>query len=364
MNSKKITPVILCGGSGTRLWPLSRERTPKQMLKLLGERTMLQMTAARVSGPDRFAPPIVVAKESHADDIDAQFADIGCRIGHLVLEPSARNTAAAIALAALVADDNDLLLVLPSDHLIADSAAFLAAVGDAATLAEQDWIVTFGIRPAYPETGYGYIRRGEGLGAGAFRAEAFMEKPDLATASAYVADGRYDWNGGIFLFRAGAMREALEKFASDILSQVRAALDGAVTAGNRIKPDTEAFAVVRKDSIDYAVMERADKIAVVPVDIGWSDIGSWDAIFDLVDKDERGNHLSGDALAIDSDGCMIRAEKRLVVAAGVKDLVIIETGDAILILPRGQTQLTKNAVEALKKRDHPALERSDQDRAS
>lgn len=351
-----ITPVLLSGGSGTRLWPLSREGRPKQLLPLLGPETMLQMTARRVSDAGRFGPPIVVAKAAHADLIDDQFAAAGLRGATLILEPCGRNTAAAIALAALSTEPGAQLLVLPSDHLIADQSAFLAAVDRAAASADAGWIVTFGIRPDHPETGYGYIRQGEELGPGVFRARTFVEKPDRETASDFVESGEYHWNGGIFLFRAGDMLAELERHAPDILAGVRAALVPVDCSGNRIVPDRDAFAAVRSQSIDHAVMEQAGKVAVVPVDMGWSDVGSWDAIAANSTRDVDGNVTTGEVVAIDSRNCMFRSEGRLIVAAGVSDLMVIETADAILILPRGETQRTKDAVEILRQRGHPSLD--------
>lgn len=351
-----ITPVLLSGGSGTRLWPLSRESRPKQLLPLLGPETMLQMTARRVADANRFGPPVVVAKAAHAELIDEQLAAAGLPEATLILEPCGRNTAAAIALAALSADPDALLLVLPSDHLIANEPAFLAAVDRAAAFAEAGWIVTFGIRPDHPETGYGYIRQGEPLGPGAFRARAFVEKPNRESASVFVESGEYHWNGGIFLFRARDMLTELERHAPDILAGVRAALDAAQGSGRRLVPDEPAFADVRAQSIDHAVMERAEKVAVVPVDMGWSDVGSWDAIAANSVRDDDGNVTAGEVLAIDSRNCMLRSEGRLIVAAGVSDLMVIETADAILILPRGETQRTKDAVEILRQCGHPSLD--------
>jgi mannose-1-phosphate guanylyltransferase/mannose-1-phosphate guanylyltransferase/mannose-6-phosphate isomerase len=352
----QITPVLLSGGSGTRLWPLSREARPKQLLPLLGEDTMLQMTAARVSEGPRFGPLVVVARAAHADLVEEQLQANGVAVETVILEPKPRNTAAAIALAALATQADAILLVLPSDHLIKDQAGFLAAVDRARSLAEQGWIVTFGIRPDHPETGYGYILQGEPLGEGAFAAEAFVEKPDAVTARAYVDAGTYHWNGGIFMFRADAMLAALGEHAPDILDGTRSAWEKSQSQGIKVFPDPDAFGSVRSQSIDHAVMERAAKVAVVPVEMGWSDVGSWDAIAASSPCDADGNVLTGDVLAIASRNCLVRSEKRLVVVAGVEDLVVIETGDAILILPKGESQRTKDAVEALRQRNHPTLD--------
>ena len=234
-----------------------------------------------------FAAPLVIANERHAEAVEAQLREVGLAAGALILEPVGRNTAPAIALAALTAAPDDLLLVLPSDHVIADVAAFHAAVRIAAPLAAEGWLVTFGIRPDRPETGYGYIKRGEPLGAGAFAAERFVEKPDRATAEAYLADGGYDWNGGIFLMRADHYLAELGRHAPEMLAAARAAMEGARREGDRIVPDADAFAASPAQSIDYAVMEKAERVAVVPVAMGWSDVGSWDALHALAERDER-----------------------------------------------------------------------------
>lgn len=347
MSDARITPVILSGGSGTRLWPLSREAKPKQFLALTGERTMLQLTADRVADASVFEPAIVVASERHADEIAAQLAGAHVR---LILEPSARNTAPAIALAALAVDSDALLLVMPSDHLIGDAAAFSAAVGRAAPLAAQDWLVTFGIRPDRAETGYGYIQRGEELAPGVFRAERFVEKPDAARAESYVAAGDYDWNGGIFLFRAGAYLDALRIHEPAIFDACAAALADSRWEDGRLKPDDSGFAASPSRSIDHGVMEKAERIAVVPVAMDWSDLGSWDSLHETGSPDSHGNVADAGALLIDCGGCLIRTDGPDVAAIGVKDLIVIATGDAVLIVPRGESQRVKELVEALKTR--------------
>ena len=352
---RRITPVILSGGAGTRLWPLSRRLQPKQMLTLGGERTMLQLTAARVADRTLFEAPVIVAGADQAEAVADQLRAGGTAPGMLILEPAARNTAAAVALAALAAEADDLLLVMPSDHLIGDPARFVDAVRTAVPLAGQDWLVTFGVRPDRPETGYGYIRRGEALGPGLFRAMRFVEKPDLATAETFLADGGYDWNAGIFLFRAGAFLEALATHASDIAAQVGAAMDRATREEGVVSPDATAFEAVRAQSIDRAVMEHADRIAVVPVDMQWSDVGSWQALFDASPKDGDSNALSGEVVALDSRGCLIRSDGPLVVAVGIEDLAVIATGDAVLIVPRDRAQRVQDAVALLAKRGDPRV---------
>jgi len=340
-----VTPVILSGGAGTRLWPLSRVARPKQMLDLTGGGSMLAVTAERVAEPGLFAAPVVVAGGEQAEAIERELP--GLRT--LILEPAARNTAPAIALAALAAARDDLLLVLPSDHLIRDPEGFRAAVRRAAPFASEGWIVTFGMKAERAETGYGYIARGAELGEGVFEAERFVEKPDAATAGAYVAGGRHDWNGGIFLFRAGVMLEALTLHAPEIMRAAETAMAGAARDGIRVHPDRTAFAASPAQSIDYAVMEKAGKVAVAPVAVGWSDIGSFEALHEASDKDEDGNVVVGPGLAIDAKGCLIRTEGPLVVAVGVEDLVIVATGDSVLVVPTRQSQRVKDAVERLKK---------------
>jgi mannose-1-phosphate guanylyltransferase/mannose-1-phosphate guanylyltransferase/mannose-6-phosphate isomerase len=349
-----ITPVILSGGSGTRLWPLSRSRKPKQLLALTGEHTMLQMTAARCIDRARFGPGIIVTNALHAQEIAVQLTED--RPAAIILEPVGRNTAPAIALAALESAPGAPLLVMPSDHVIEDCPAFIAAIERAMPLVEAGWLVTFGIAPDKPETGYGYIRRGGEVAPGVHKVDAFIEKPDLERAQAYLADGNYSWNGGIFLFRADAYIAALERFEPDMLAAVRASLEGAAREGAMIIPAAEAFLSSKSESIDYAVMERAEQVAVVPVEMGWSDVGSWDALHMLGKPDAAANVIQGDVVAIDTRGCLIRSEGPVVTAAGVEDLIIVATRDAVMILPRGSSQDVKKIVEALKARGHPTLD--------
>ena len=345
-DNQRIIPVILCGGAGTRLWPVSRLARPKQLLALTGEATLLQLSAERVREPAMFQAPWLIAGVPQQAAIEAQLG--AATLGLMILEPVARNTAPAIALAALRADPESLLLVLPSDHLIRDVTAFRAAVAKGLPAALAGWIVTFGMSPDRPETGFGYIERGEALAADVFRAARFVEKPDLATAQDYVASGRFDWNGGIFLFRADVMREALAKHAPDVLAAAEAALAEAGEQEGALRPDGTAFAAAPAVSIDYAVMEKAERVAVVPVDAGWSDIGSWDAIHQISPADADGNVAQGQAVAVRSKGCLIRSDGPLVTALGVEDLVIVATRDAVLVMRRGESQTVKEAVEALK----------------
>jgi mannose-1-phosphate guanylyltransferase/mannose-1-phosphate guanylyltransferase/mannose-6-phosphate isomerase len=351
MVSKRIVPVILSGGSGTRLWPLSRIGRPKQLIALDGEHSLIQQTALRVADPELFDAPVVVAGADHADDIEAQLSAVGPPAAQLILEPEPRNTAPAIALAALSLEPDDLLLVLPSDHLVRRPEAFRAAVEAAMPLAAGGMLVTFGVAPDRAETGYGYIQRGEEIGASLFRAESFVEKPDLAVAKAFLEDGRFLWNAGIFLMRSDSYLDALEAHAPDILSAARAAIVAQRTEGSRVWPDARGFARAPARSIDHAVMEQADEVAVVPVEMGWSDVGSWEALHAIGDKDGAGNVLTGDVVAIDSRDCLIRSDGPVIVTLGAEDLIVVATERAVLIAPRGESQRVREAIEALQKRE-------------
>jgi mannose-1-phosphate guanylyltransferase/mannose-1-phosphate guanylyltransferase/mannose-6-phosphate isomerase len=295
---------------------------------------MLQLTLRRVSDPALFAPPIIVASGDQAEAIEAQLAEMGDTGARLIVEPAARNTAPAIALAALESGPDELLLVLPSDHHVERPDALRAAVEAGQSAAREDWLVTFGVAPERPETGYGYIKAGGELGGGAFAVERFVEKPDRETAERYLADGGYAWNAGIFLFKAGTYLRALAAHAP-------AAAD-AVRKGR--------FAEAPSLSVDRAVMEKAERVAVVPVDMGWSDVGSWEALHTLGPADSNGNVLSGDVVAPGSRGCLVRSDGPVVAALGVEDLVIVATERAVLVVPRGQSQRVKEAIEALEAR--------------
>jgi mannose-1-phosphate guanylyltransferase len=349
MSAARIIPVILSGGTGVRLWPLSRLGRPKQLVSLTGGASLLRRTADRAADEARFEAPIIVAGEEDAEAAEAQLEG-GRAPSLLILEPCPRGTAAAVALATLNADEDDLLLILPSDHAIANEAAFLAAVEAAAPLAADNWLVTFGIRPDRPETGYGYIRRGPQLTADVYETAAFVEKPPREAAEAFLADGGYDWNAGIFLFRAGAMIEALAAHAPEVLAAAQAALATASRGGSRLRPDQHAFAAAPAVSIDRAVMEKADRVAVAPVDMGWSDVGSWDAVHALGPADADGNVLAGDVVAPDSRNCLVRSDGPVVVALGVEDLIVVATERAVLVVRRGESQRVGEALDALEAR--------------
>ncbi len=347
---KPIIPVILSGGSGTRLWPESRPERPKQLLALTAEETMLQLTARRTGGSERFGRAIVVANAAHADMVEEQLGSVGESAQALILEPMGRNTAPAIALAALAAGGGaEPLLVMPSDHVIADVPAFHAAIQAALPLVEQGWLVTFGIAPDAPETGYGWIKVGEKLAEGVHRVDRFVEKPVRDKAEAMLASGDHAWNGGIFLFRADKYLEALARFAPDMLAASKASMDAGRREGARVYPDADLFAASPADSIDYAVMEKAEKVAVVPVSMGWSDVGSWDALHGVSACDGDGNACAGDVVILESRNCLVRAGAgKRVALVGVEDLIVVADGDDVLILPRGRSQEVKKLIEAMK----------------
>lgn len=342
------TPVILSGGSGTRLWPMSTDARPKQFLPLAGPQTMFAETLARCADTTHFGPAVIVGGERHAALLQAE-APAGARI---LLEPAARNTAPAIAIAALAAGDDAMLLVMPSDHVIADLPAFLAAVEAAIPAAAAGWLVTFGIAPTGPETGFGYIAMGDELdeAAGVRRAARFIEKPNRERAEAMLAEGSHAWNAGIFLFRADRFLAELHAHAPAMHEACNAAMVRASTDGACIRPDAATFAACPSDSIDYAVMERAERVAVVPVSCGWSDLGSWDALADLGPHDADGNRLSGDVIALDAENNLVLTDGATVTLAGVSDLIVVASEGKILITPRGRSQDVKRIFEALKSR--------------
>lgn len=344
-------PVVLSGGSGTRLWPLSRQDRPKQFLALIGERSLYQETVLRAAKLPGARSPITVCSDAHRFTVGEQLQSIGVESGGTVLEPVARNTAPAIAVAAMhaqLADPEAVILVMPADHLIEDEAAFRDAVLKAKGLAGDDWLVTFGITPETPETGYGYIRQGQELGEAGFRIDRFVEKPRCDVAEGYLADGGYLWNSGMFLFRADRYLEELAIHAPEILRATRDAYAAASADLDFIRVDAAAFGKSPSDSIDYAVMEKTDRAAVVPVSCGWSDIGSWSSLWTVAERDEAGNRTEGDVITVDTRDSLVHAsERRLIATVGVDDLVIIDTADATLVARKDQVQNVKAVVERL-----------------
>ncbi len=358
LRSIVITPLLLSGGSGTRLWPLSRADVPKQLQVLADETTMLQATALRVQEPGHglsFAAPMVVAGEAHRFLVGEQLLHVGVQPQGIILEPQGRNTAPAVALAALERErdraGDALLLVMPSDHLIADVPAFREAIAQAVPAAKSGQLVTFGIRPTDPATGYGYIQPAnvQSLSA-ACPVTRFVEKPDRATAEDYVARG-YLWNAGIFLFRAGDYLQALQAHAPEVLDAARAAMVAAEREGLFVRPDADAFATCPSISIDYAVMERAGNVSVVPVDMGWSDVGSWDALWRVTVPDADGNVVRGEGSLIGCRDSLVRNDGGPFVAAlGLENMVVVATGDAVLIAPRDRAEDIRRVVDAIEAR--------------
>ena len=346
----KFNPVLLCGGVGSRLWPVSREARPKQYLNLIGEQSMFQQTLGRLNGLP-VASPIVVCNEQHRFLVAEQLRQIDIESPSIVLEPAGRNTAPAIAIAAIdaLAHDSDaVLLVLPADHHIADVGALQSAVTEALSAVDEGRLITFGLIPNRPETGYGYIRCGKELSGSISELEEFVEKPNAATAEAYLASGDYVWNSGMFMFRADAYCEALATHQPKMLKICREAMAAASTDMDFVRPDPECFASCPSISIDYAVMEKTDRGAVVSLDCGWSDIGAWSALWEAGSSDADGNVTVGDVLLDNSRNSYVRSQSRLVTATGIDDLVIVETADAVMVADRHSVQDVKNIVNALK----------------
>ncbi len=348
-----IVPVILSGGSGTRLWPLSRSLYPKQLLPLSGEDTMLQETLKRVSGPD-FDKPMIICNDVHRFIVGEQLRALGGQHQGILLEPAGRNTAPAAAVAALklsaALGSETVMMLLPSDHVIADLAAFRMATQKALAAAKTGALVTFGIKPDHPETGYGYIKQGVPLDGveGCYSVERFEEKPNKKKAESFLADGGYHWNSGMFLFSCGSFLEELERLHPAMVAACKDAVQAGEEDLDFFRLNEGAFIDADALSIDYAVMEHTDRAAVVPVEMGWNDVGSWTALWDIGEKDEDGNVLYGDVIAFDVQDSYIRSEARLVAATGVKDLIVAATDDAVLVAGKENAQQVKDLVERIK----------------
>ncbi|MBK0002091.1 mannose-1-phosphate guanylyltransferase/mannose-6-phosphate isomerase [Erwinia sp. S38] len=350
-----ILPVIMAGGTGSRLWPMSRELFPKQFLRLNGEQSMLQDTVTRLDGLN-VSEPLLICNEQHRFLAAEQLRQINQLSNNIILEPVGRNTAPAIALAALSATANGqdpLLLVLAADHVIDNKDAFHQAIQLATPLAEQGKLVTFGIVATGPETGYGYIQRGETYGESAFNVKRFVEKPDLPTATEYLASGEYYWNSGMFLFSAKRYLEELGEFRPDILAACQLAMADVKidSVQDFIRVDLEAFSACPDESVDYAVMEKTTDAVVIPLDAGWNDVGSWSALWEVNERDDNGNALTGDIFTHKTSNCYINTDDTLVAAIGVENLVIVNTKDAVLVIDKSQVQDVKKVVEFLKSND-------------
>lgn len=343
-----ITPVIMAGGSGSRLWPLSRSLYPKQFLALTGDNTMLQETLCRLSELDVRAP-LVICNEEHRFIVAEQLRSID-KTGSIILEPVGRNTAPAIALAAEVTLNNDpLLLVLAADHVIQDTASFTQAVNDAVPLAQAGKLVTFGIVPTQPHTGYGYIKRGNSVSdSSGYDVNAFVEKPSSSVAAEYVESGEYYWNSGMFLIKASRYLQELKKYCPEISAACKKALENTTHDNDFIRLDADAFKLCPDESIDYAVMEHTTEAVVVPLDAGWNDIGAWSALWEMNDKDKHGNTIHGDSILQDTTNSLIHGGERLVTTIGLDNVVIVDTKDALLVASKDKVQEVKQIVEQLK----------------
>jgi len=339
-----LTPVILSGGVGSRLWPLSRESYPKQLLALVDHQTLLQNTVKRLEGLANQSAPLMVCNENHRFLVAEQLRNIGVSAAHIILEPIGRNTAPAVAVAALTAlsrDSDALLLVLPADHLIANTALFREAVTTGVPLASANNLVTFGIVPNRPETGYGYINATDVIEENALSVKRFVEKPDLDTAQQYINSGEYYWNSGMFLFKASQYIKELETYAPDIVNSCRQAIDNATKDKDFLRLDADAFKASPSDSIDYAVMEKTHSAVMIPLDAGWNDIGAWSSLWEVSEQDSEGNVILGDVLTENVHDSYLRAEHRLLAAIGVENLTIIETADAVLVAHKDHVQEVK-----------------------
>ncbi len=344
-----MTPVILSGGSGTRLWPLSRGHYPKQFLPLVTKNTMLQETMLRLNGVPGLTSPIAVCNEGHRFMMAEQLLEIGIKPQVILLEPVGKNTAPAVALAALSAESkDDVLLVLPADHVITDVEAFQKGIKEAEILAQRGYLVTFGIVPTSAETGYGYIMRDSLKIDSGFKVAAFVEKPDVVTAKNYLKSGDYLWNSGMFAFTAGNFIKELEKYNPKMLAVCSQALETANTDLDFTRLDKAIFSTCPSDSIDYAIMEKTDKAVVIPLEAGWNDVGSWSSLWGVTEKDDTGNAVSGDVITLDCSNSYIYSEDKLVAVIGVEDLIVVETKDAVMIAHKDRVQDVKQVVDELK----------------
>lgn len=345
-----ITPVILSGGSGTRLWPLSNKKEPKQFLSLVNEKSLLQETLLRVMRCENISAPMIVNSLKHQDLLAEQLSKIACTPFAIILEPVARNTAPAIAIAAFVAlatQSDPMLMVLPSDHVIRDHKAFCHAVKVAEEFTKQDFLVTFGIVPNRPETGYGYIKQGKKLHEQAFSVSSFVEKPDLKRAQEYLESGEYYWNSGMFVFRASVFLSELKRYEPEIYEVCKKVFESCKRDGECYYLDEKLFSDCKKISVDYAVMERTPRAVVVPVDAGWSDIGSWAALLDCCKRDKNGNVLIGDVAASNVKNAYLRVDSKKLITIGVEDIVVVESGDAILVAHKNASEELKKIIEGL-----------------
>ena len=359
MTDRPIVPVILSGGAGSRLWPASRSSTPKQLLPLVDDRTMLLTTVQRTDPLPSATTPVVVCNEAQRPGIQRELAKIGRTDAPLILEPVGRNTAPAAAAAALLltaGGDDPILFVMPADHVIRNEEAFARAVALAADHAERGYLLTFGIDPVAPETGYGYIRFGAELADGVCVVEEFREKPDAATAEEYLASGRYLWNSGMFMFKASRFLAELEAYAPDVLAATRLAAKAGVADGTALRLDQASFSSSPSISIDYAVMEHTASAAVIPIHTGWSDVGSWAALWELGEPDDQGNVVFGDVELVDVHNSYVRSSGRLVGAIGLDSVVVVDTADAVLVANRDRSQDVKTIVDRLKAAGRPEVD--------
>jgi len=348
----KIIPIILSGGSGSRLWPLSRQAYPKQLLTLFGSHTLLQTTVLRANVLSHTSEPLLICNNDHRFLVAEQILDLGIKPLDIILEPIKRNTAPAVATAALrcMAEDYEsIMLVLPADHLLEEEKELQKAVDRGVKAATEGHLVTFGVNPVRPETGYGYIKKGAALFEGSFRVDRFVEKPDLSTAKEYLSSGEYLWNSGMFLFKPAAYLEELKKYEPDMYNACEEAFNRASKDLDFLRLAEEPFKRSPSNSIDYAVMERTNKAVVVNLDCDWNDIGSWYSLWNISEKDQQGNVVKGDVVLEDVSNSLIMADKRLVSAIGVNEMVVVETADAVLIADKQRSQEIKKIVKHLKK---------------